>query len=241
MTTLILLAGGIGKRANLGLPKQYFRIDEKMVIEYTLENVSGVKVIDNIILVSNPAFIETGKELMDSFPKISSIAEGGRTRNESIYNGFLKVPEDETKVLVHDAVRPFTPRWVFKKIVEMLDEKSVVTTVNPITGNLIEVQDGKAMKIHDRSKYAMGEAPTGYQHTALKETVKKAVKNNYLNKIPHDILLAMKAGFEVDVLYCNCFNLKITFKEDIRIARALIKILEEEKFETEDFSYNSNI
>lgn len=227
MTTLILLAGGIGKRANLGLPKQYFKIEEKMIIEYTLENVSNVKAIDKIILVSNPEFMKTGEELMESFSKISSIAEGGKTRNESIYNGFLKVPENETKVLVHDAVRPFTPRWVFEKIVEMLDEKGVVTTVNPITGNLIEVQEGKALKIHDRSKYAMGEAPTGYQYSALKETLEKAVKKNYLNKIPHDILLAMKAGFEVDILYCNCFNLKITFREDIKIAKALIKILEE--------------
>jgi len=227
MTTLILLAGGIGKRANLGLPKQYFKIEEKMIIEYTLENVSNVKAIDKIILVSNPEFMETGKELMESFSKISSIAEGGKTRNESIYNGFLKVPENETKVLVHDAVRPFTPRWVFEKIVEMLDEKSVVTTVNPITGNLIEVQEGKALKIHDRSKYAIGEAPTGYQYAVLKETLEKAVENHYLNEIPHDILLAIKAGFEVDILYCNCFNLKITFKEDIKIARGLIRILEE--------------
>ena len=227
MTTLILLAGGIGTRANLGVPKQYFKIDEKMIIEYTLENVSDVKTIDSIVLVSNPDFIEIGKELMESFPKVSDLAKGGKTRNESVYNGFLKVQENETKVLVHDAVRPFTPKWVFEKIVEMLDEKNIVTTVNPITGNLIEVQDGKALKIHDRSKYAIGEAPTGYRYDVLKETLEKAVEGNYLNEIPHDILLAMKAGFKVDVLYCNCFNLKITFKEDIKIAKALIRILEE--------------
>jgi 2-C-methyl-D-erythritol 4-phosphate cytidylyltransferase len=227
MTTLILLAGGVGKRANLGLPKQYFRIDEKMVIEYTLENVSRVEAIEDIVLVSNPGFIERAKGLMETFPKISVVTEGGATRNESIRNGFLKVPPREEKIMVHDAVRPFTPRWVFETMDELLNEKDVVTTVNPITGNLIELEDGKVRRIHDRSRYAMGESPTGYQYGALKETLERAVREGYLNEIPHDILLAMKAGFDVYTLSCNCFNLKITFREDVEIAKALIRILEE--------------
>jgi len=227
MTTLLLLAGGIGKRANLGVPKQYFKLEEKMVIEYTLENVSKVDSIENIVLVSNPKFIRTGEELQKKFPKISVVTEGGKTRNESIYRGFLKVPEDEKKVIVHDAVRPFTPGWVFEEIEKLLEKKAVVTTVNPITGNLIELTDGRVKRIHDRSKYAMGESPTGYQYKALKKTLESAVEGEYLNEVPHDILLAIKAGFDVHVLFCNCFNLKITFREDIKIARALIKVLEE--------------
>jgi 2-C-methyl-D-erythritol 4-phosphate cytidylyltransferase len=227
MTTLILLAGGIGKRANLGIPKQYYRIEEKMVIEYTLENVSKVGGIDRIILVSNPQFMGTALELKETFPKIESVATGGETRNESIYNGFREVPRGEIKVLIHDAVRPFTPRRVFEEIIALLDEKDVVTTVNPITGNLIELDDGKVKAIHDRSKYVIGEAPTGYRYKALKKTLEDAVSSGTLNEIPHDILLAIKAGFDVYVLPCNCFNLKITFRDDIELSRALIKILGE--------------
>lgn len=198
-----------------------------MVIEYTLENVSRVKGVDNIILVSNPRFMDTALELKESFPKIKDVAKGGRTRNESIYNGFMKVPQKESKILVHDAVRPFTPRWVFERIISLLDERDVITTVNPITGNLIELDNGKVKRIYDRSKFAIGEAPTGYRYGALKKTLEVAVSNGTLNEIPHDIVLAMNAGFDVYVLPCNCFNLKITFKEDIEIARTLIKMLEE--------------
>ncbi|BAD85905.1 cytidylyltransferase [Thermococcus kodakarensis KOD1] len=229
MTTLILLAGGIGKRANLGLPKQYYRIEEKMIIEYTLENVSKVGGIDRLILVSNPQFMDTALELAESFPKIETVTIGGKTRNESMYNGFKEVPPGETKVIVHDAVRPFTPRWVFEKIIDLLDEMDVVTTVNPITGNLIELDNGKVKRIHDRSRYAMGEAPTGYRYDALKKTLETALSRGILNEIPHDILLAMEAGFNVHVLHCNCFNLKITFREDVEIARTLIKVLEEQR------------
>ncbi|MBP1911701.1 IspD/TarI family cytidylyltransferase [Thermococcus stetteri] len=227
MTTLILLAGGIGRRANLGLPKQYYRIEEKMVIEYTLENVSKVNEIDKIVLVSNHQFMDTALELKESFPKIEKITIGGKTRNESIYNGFKEVASEETKVIVHDAVRPFTPRWIFERIIALLDERDVVTTVNPITGNLIELDGEKVKRIHDRSRYVMGEAPTGYRYVALKKTLEDASSRGLLNEIPHDILLAMDAGFDVYVLPCNCFNLKITFREDVEIARILIRALEE--------------
>ncbi len=227
MTTAIILAGGIGKRANLGIPKQYFRIKEKMIIEYTLEKVSSVDSVDQIILVSHPEFLKTARELLERFPKITDVVPGGRTRNESLYNGFLKVPMGEEKVIAHDAVRPFTPARIFNEISRLLDEQPVVTTVNPITGNLIELDDGKVKDIHDRSRYAMGEAPTGYRYGALKTTLEKALREGYLNEIPHDILLAMKAGFDVRVLHCNCFNLKITFREDLRVAEALMRILEE--------------
>ncbi len=228
MTTLILLAGGIGKRAGLGVPKQYYRLDGKMIIEHALENVSSVKGVDSLVLVSNPSFVETAEELRKSYPKISRVTLGGETRNESMLNGFREVEKEEEKVIVHDAVRPFTPSWVFERIIEELDEKDVITTVNPITGNLIELADGKVKRIHDRSRYTIGEAPTGYRYSAIKKTLELAVEGNYLNTIPHDILLAMKAGFEVHALNCNCFNLKITFKEDLRIAEALIKLMEEE-------------
>ncbi|MDV3104730.1 IspD/TarI family cytidylyltransferase [Thermococcus waiotapuensis] len=227
MTTLILLAGGIGKRANLGIPKQYYTLEGKMIIEHTLENISGVREIDSIVLVSNPDFIEIAEELRQTYPKISRIALGGATRNESLLNGFIEVKETEKKVIVHDAVRPFTPRWIFERIISELDEKDVVTTVNPITGNLIELDGEKVKRIYDRSKYVMGEAPTGYRYNALKKTLELAVNGGYLNTIPHDILLAMMAGFEVHTLNCNCFNLKITFKEDMEIAKALIRVMRE--------------
>ncbi|WP_297458821.1 IspD/TarI family cytidylyltransferase [Thermococcus sp.] len=227
MTTLILLAGGIGKRAGLGIPKQYYPLEGKMIIEHTLENVSRIDGIESIVLVSNPDFIETAGELKGSYPKISKVTLGGKTRNESLLKGFREVEKGEEKVIVHDAVRPFIPPRVFRKIIRGLDDKDVITTVNPITGNLIELDNGRVKRIHDRSRYVIGEAPTGYRYDALKKTLELAVKGKYLNTIPHDILLAMKAGFEVHTFNCNCFNLKITFREDIEIARALIRILEE--------------
>ncbi len=227
MTALILLAGGIGKRAGLGIPKQYYNLEGKMIIEHTLERISGVDGIDSIVLVSNPGFVETAEELKKSYPKISKVTLGGKTRNESLLNGFREVEKGEKKVIVHDAVRPFTPTWVFERIIEGLDERDVVTTMNPITGNLIELNEGKIKTIHDRSRYAIGEAPTGYRYEILKRTLELAVEGDYLNAIPHDILLAMKAGFDVHTLNCNCFNLKITFREDLEVAKALIKLLEE--------------
>lgn len=222
MTTLILLAGGVGKRANLGVPKQYFRILDRMVIDYTLLNVSNVDEIDKTIIVSHREYRERTKELREKYEKIVKVVDGGRTRNESIYNGFKAIDWDEDKVLVHDAVRPFTPEWVFSEVIKQLDSHDVVTTVNRITGNLIEIHDGKVKAIYDRDKFVIGEAPTGYRYSCLEKALNDAVENGYLNKFPHDIQLAMKSGFDVYVLKCDCFNHKLTFKDDVKLFSAMI-------------------
>ncbi|MFA4669691.1 2-C-methyl-D-erythritol 4-phosphate cytidylyltransferase [Pyrococcus kukulkanii] len=222
MTALILLAGGYGRRTSLDVPKQFVKINGRTILEHTLGKVSGVEGIDEIIVVSNPEFLSLTKSITRRFPKVMAVTAGGVTRNESIYKGFLKVPEDEENVIIHDAVRPFTPRWIFARIIKLLDEKDVVTTVNPITGNLIELDGEFVGTIHDRKRFAIGEAPTGYRYEVLKRTLEHALERGILNVVPHDVELAMKAGFRVHALFCNCFNLKITFKEDIEIARALL-------------------
>ena len=222
MTTLILLAGGIGRRVGLDIPKQYLLLNNRTVLEHTLDNVSAIDEIDNIVLVSNRDFMKYSIQISEKYSKVVKVVPGGQTRNHSIKNGFCAIDWYETKVIVHDAVRPFTPKWVFSEIVQMLDAHNVVTTVNPITGNLLEIEDGLVNKILDRDKYAIGESPTGYTYKALQKILDYNSAKGTLDKIPHDIQLAIFAGFDVAVLYCNCFNLKLTFRDDFRLMRALL-------------------
>lgn len=53
MIIFIFFVGGIGKWVNFGFFKQYYRIEEKMIIEYMLENVLKVGGIDRLIFVFN--------------------------------------------------------------------------------------------------------------------------------------------------------------------------------------------
>src|SRR5690606_41705435 len=84
-TVAVLLAGGIGVRVGLGIPKQLIKIAGKAIVEHTLESVNASPVIDEIIIVMNAGAIDQLDSLLDRarFPKLTRIIPGAAPRNDS--------------------------------------------------------------------------------------------------------------------------------------------------------------
>ena len=53
----IILAGGTGQRLGDAIPKQFLKVAGKKVIEHTLDVFQNHPQIDEIAVVSNPAFV----------------------------------------------------------------------------------------------------------------------------------------------------------------------------------------
>src|SRR5690606_7481869 len=111
-TVAVVLAGGIGVRVGLGIPKQLIKIAGKAIVEHTLDALDSNPLIDEVIIMMNAESITELDHLLDRtrFPKLSRILPGGATRNDSTKNAINALTADngdDTKVLFHDAVRPF--------------------------------------------------------------------------------------------------------------------------------------
>lgn len=52
MITAIVLAGGVGKRMGMEIPKQFVMVNEKPIIIYTLESFDRHPKIDQVVVVS---------------------------------------------------------------------------------------------------------------------------------------------------------------------------------------------
>jgi 2-C-methyl-D-erythritol 4-phosphate cytidylyltransferase len=104
--TAIILAGGKGARMNSATPKQFLLLDGKPVLYYTIDVF--LKAFDDIdiILVLPEEFIDSGKEVIETFFNYDRIelTTGGSNRFYSVQNG-LKLIKEEGIVFVHDAVR----------------------------------------------------------------------------------------------------------------------------------------
>jgi len=135
----VILAGGRGERFGTVPPKQFVFIGDKMIIEYTIDNLLRSDSIDEIYLVinpKNPKYLDLGKELESRYRKITKVVEGGRTRTESIYNSVLALDNNADKVVFIDAVRPFVPTRVFEDFVELLNHYDVVKFCSKIVDYL---------------------------------------------------------------------------------------------------------
>ncbi|MDU7885459.1 MAG: 2-C-methyl-D-erythritol 4-phosphate cytidylyltransferase, partial [Clostridium perfringens] len=89
----VILAGGKGKRMGAEVSKQFIEINGKPIIYYTLKAFEECKGIDEIILVLPKDEIDYFKrEIEPRFDfKISKIIEGGKERQDSVYNALNSI------------------------------------------------------------------------------------------------------------------------------------------------------
>ena len=85
---VILLAGGVGKRMQSDIPKQFIEVEGKPIIVYSLENFQRNDQIEKIVVVCVKEWIDHLKDLITkySLTKVQWIIEGGSTGHDSIKN-----------------------------------------------------------------------------------------------------------------------------------------------------------
>lgn len=99
----VIVAGGIGKRMNSDLPKQFIPLLGKPVLYYTLKAFLEAYEDLTIILVLPEEHIEKGREIVDAYfnPDRFLFTPGGETRFHSVRNG-VSLIEEESIIFVHD-------------------------------------------------------------------------------------------------------------------------------------------
>ncbi len=222
MNTIIILAGGKGTRFNAPIEKQYNEVNNgKTILEMTLEKIKSYNLFDEYIIVTRLNWLQWTNDLVKKLKiRRYNIVVGGETRNESMING-MKVANGD-KIIIHDAVRPLTPKEVFREVLDKLDEYDVVTTARNITGNLAHVKNNQIIEVLNRDEYVIGESPTGYNKDVVNHIIEEYEKDHSIIELPHDIQIPLKLGYNVGYVIYNGFNLKITFKSDLDTLRKLI-------------------
>ena len=63
MNYAVILSGGIGTRMHMGdFPKQYYKVKDRMILEYTLDSFENAEAVDRIVIVMAPAWREKLEE-----------------------------------------------------------------------------------------------------------------------------------------------------------------------------------
>ena len=99
----IILAGGKGKRMGADISKQFLTINSKPIICYTIEAFQKSDLIDEIIVVLPKDEIDYfNKDVLGKYDlNISKIVEGGKERQDSVYNALQSIKNCNI-VLIHD-------------------------------------------------------------------------------------------------------------------------------------------
>lgn len=220
----IILASGTGSRSGLNIPKQFYKINGKSVLDYSIEAFQNNTNIDEIIVVSNPNFTDLTKEITFKYSKVKNVLIGGKTRQESSYNGVFSIDDKNVNVLIHDAVRPFITQEIINRCIETLKTYNAVNVAIESSDTIIEVDENNIIKSLPNRKFLRRcQTPQCFNI----ELIKKAhilASNDKNAVITDDCGLVLRYNLaDIYVINGDENNIKITYPSDIKLAEEFIK------------------
>ncbi len=206
----IITAGGTSSRFG-NTNKLLEKINGIEVIKYTIDAFRYSKV-DKIIICANVSIMDELKTMFKDYGKVVVI-EGGKTRQESVYNG-LKYEKCDY-VLIHDGARPIITTELINICVEMVKEVKALSVMTKTIDTIKEVEHGKIVRTIDRSKLYNTQTPQAFDYNLILRAHQKFEGKNYTD----DSGMVEDLGEAVYVIDGSYKNIKITTQSDIELAK----------------------
>ncbi len=154
------------------------------------------------------------------------VVRGGNSRAQSVSNALAKVREDVEFVAVHDAARPcLASEWIDRVFAAAQKSGAAILAI-PVAGTLKRV--GSSHTITETvSREGLWEAQT--PQVFRRELLLDAYRQRGDFEATDDAQLVERIGHPVQVVQGSPINMKITTKDDLRLAAHALKALPKPK------------
>ena len=151
-----------------------------------------------------------------------TLAEGGTQRADSVRNGLAKLGPEIDMVAIHDAARPCIASAWIDKVFETGARTGAAILATPVVSTLKKVgPDGTITATVDRAGMWEAQTPQVFARAVLE----KAFASSPSDQPTDEAQLVESIGHRVTVVQGSPINLKITSREDLRLAEQALKAL----------------
>ena len=228
MITAILLAAGEGLRLQGAVtPKQFLTIQGKKLYQYSLATFVNHKKIDQIILVVNEKSLAVVQDEVKPWAKKKTIhvIVGGKTRQESSYQGLLYV-HLHTKpdhVLIHDVARPLVSVSLIDGLILGLKNHPAITLGRHVNDSLFVVDESATLENYvAKQDIYLTQTPQAFQFQTILNAHEHARKLK-IKTASDDASLLTVMGKKVFVMNGSRLNFKVVTQDDLSLLKALLK------------------
>ena len=154
------------------------------------------------------------------------ICEGGATRSDSVKRGLECLADDVEYVAIHDAARPcIADPWI-DRVFETATKTGAAILAVPVTDTLKRTDSEQLIReTVEREHVWSAQTPQVFRRDIIVEAYAKLGTA----QVTDDAGLVERLGQSVSVVRGSPLNLKITTKEDLRLAEQILKILPKPK------------
>lgn len=155
------------------------------------------------------------------------VCKGGKERADSVQNALAKVKPDIDLVAVHDAARPcLADKWI-DEVFEAAAKDGAAILAAPEPATLKRVSQGKIIETVSRESLWQAQTPQVFRRDLLmKAYAARGGKN-----VTDDATLVEQLGYPVMVVEGSPLNLKITTRDDLKLAEQVLKVLPKPKLD----------
>lgn len=216
--TVIITAGGLGKRMGTDLPKQFIVIGGKPILIWTIELFQKYDPNIEIILTLPNDWRGYWETLIDKYycrvPHL--VVNGGEERYHSIKNALNRA--SGKFIAVHDGVRPFVSNETLDRCFSALTENDAVVPVLNLKESLRQVGIDNTIAVN-RNEYRSVHTPQCFSSDAIR----KAYEQPYHSQVTDDACLVEGIGIKIALVESNEENIKLTTPFDLLIAEMIIQ------------------
>ena len=214
---LILLAAGDSKRLKSNIPKPFYTVNDKTLLEHSFNAFKNFNEIKRTIIVYKKKHKKHLNKLrLENVLKV----EGGKTRQESAFKALKRIIKmDCKKVLIHDVARPNPSKKLINEVIKKLKKNDAVIPTIKVNDATKRAEKNIIFKNIQRKSLRFSQTPQGFAFRKIYEKHKKNINVTF----DDDSALFTEDEEKVITINGSKSNLKITDAEDLNIFKALKK------------------
>lgn len=213
-------AAGSGSRFGGPSPKQYLQLNGRPLMWHTLQALSQVEAISEVVLVLSPS-----DEWFDDFdwdlPKLRVHRVGGSSRAASVRNGLeVMAASAEDWVLVHDAARCCLSVAAVERLIATLADDPVGGLLALPVPDTVKRADaeGRISTTVPRQGLWLAQTPQMFRAGLLSQ----ALASSMAEEVTDEAAAIEQHGHKPRLVEGDAQNFKVTYPRDLALARAIL-------------------
>ncbi len=224
--TAIVPSAGTGERMKERVKKPYISLLGQPVLAHTLKVLNSISAVSRIIVPVYPgeeSFCENEVVQNLSLSTEVKILAGGAARQESVRRALGYLLDSCDIVLIHDGARPLITETMIESCLEATKTRRATTMGVPVkdTITMVSGDDQTVTKTLPRHSLYAIQTPQTFERDLIVKAHQSALQDGFTGT--DDASLVERIGIPVTVIMGSFSNIKITTKEDLLFAEAMLR------------------
>ncbi len=232
MATFAVILPAAGKSTRFSdtfYKKPFAPLDGRPVWMHAAEKFSNRGDVKQILIVISSEDLDDFQEKFGGNAAMMGIEiiVGGTERSDSVQAALARVRPDIDFVAVHDAARPCIAEEWIDRVFEKAIHTGAAILAAPVTATLKRVGDDKIIQgtvpRESAPRETLWEAQT--PQVFRRQLLLDAYARRGIESSTDDAQLVERLPHPITIVPCSAMNLKITSKDDLRLAAVILKVL----------------